>query len=440
MSGVNMLRAIVILVVSVAWCPRFSPAVAAVTSDAAGWLAGVAYPWPLASHFVVPPIVVSADGRYLALGGSVGPARDHCPQPVCQGRFHVWDLQTGQRIFVNESPFARVTSIVFSRNAQRVMTGHSDGTVLVWNVNDFTVVARFSCCAATWIRTLALSPREDILAIGAQGGQLILWNIADDIRNGSHVSRALRGHDFGISSLAFDASGEHLLSAADDQHIRRWTIRTGGDSEFHRSAGHQKAHRGMVKTVVMLNGGKQALSGAYWEGGAIKDYQSVTPPDHILRLWDVETGEARRSYPLTYGIRCCLQVLSDNRVAFLKATGWHETPILQIFNLDTGQAEREYHPTMGESFHTLAMHPNGRIFFIGLGDGHHLLWDSQTGRPVGQLLSVDEGWAVMAADGRIDFSDGFRRWPCRHNVQQACLGGAAVAPTRGVLARLIGKP
>ena len=332
-------------------------------------------------------------------------------------------------------------SIVFSRDGRLIVTGHSDGSVLVWNARDFKVMRQFSCCSGTWIRALALSPDEKTLAIGAQNGQLVLRNIADDLRAQAAVrdsSRSWAAHYYGISSLTFDATGEHLLSSADDQHIRRWNLETGGSYQFRRSPGHDKAHRGMVKTVVTLNNGKQALSGAYWEGGTVKNYRGVAPPDHILRLWDVNSGTPLKSYPLTYGIRCCIQVLNDHLIAFLKATAWDERLIFQIFNLDTATVEREFSATMGESFHTMAMHPGARLFLIGIGEGRYLVWDIRTGQSIAHVISADEGWAVFAPDGRADFSDGFRRWPCRNDIQQACLGGKDVSPTQGLLARVFG--
>ena len=421
---------VAILVASSIGAGSNSPALAAAPGN---------YPWPLPNHFFVPPIAFSSDGRYLALGGSVGPAIDNCGQPLCEGRLHIWDLQTGQRVFANESTFARVMSIVFSRDGHLMITGHSDGSVLAWNARDFKVMRRFSCCSGTWIRALALSPDEKTLAIGGQNGQLVLWNIADDLgaqAAGRGGSRSWAAHYYGISSLTFDATGEHLLSSADDQHIRRWNLETGGSYQFRRSPGRDKAHRGMVKTIVTLNNGKQALSGAYWEGGTVKDYRGVAPPDHILRLWDVNSGTALKSYPLTYGIRCCIQVLNDHLVAFLKATGWDERLIFQIFNLDSATVEHEFSSTMGESFHTMAMHPGARLFLIGIGEGRYLVWDIRTGKSIAHVISVDEGWAVFASDGRADFSDGFRRWPCRHDIQQACLGGKDVSPTRRLLAHV----
>ena len=95
---------------------------------------------------------------------------------------------------------------------------------------------------------------------------------------------------------------------------------------------------------------------------------------------------------------------------------------------------------MGESFHAMAMHPNARLFVIGIGDGNYLFWDLSTGKSLAQLVSADEGWAVVAADGRMDFSDGFGRWPCRHNIQRACAGGSAAVPVKGLLTDLLETP
>ena len=396
--------------------------------------------WSLPGHFAVPSIVFSPNGRYVALGGSLGPADDRCDQTRCPGRLHVWNLQTGQRVFANTRSFARVMSLVFTPDGRRLVSGHADGAVMVWNLEDFTIVRQFHCCTGTWVRALAVSPDGRSLAIGAQSGELLLWDLSGDLRRQSVVERLTRSwpaHNYGISSLTFDASGRYLISSADDQHIRRWDLQTGRNNEFQRSPGREKAHRGMVKTVVLLGDGTQALSGAYWEGGSYKDYHSVAPPDHVLRLWNVGTGVPIRSFPLTYGIRCCMQVLNDHLVAFLKATAWDERLVFQVFNLDTGQVEHEATPTMGESFDAMGMHPNATRFLIGIGGGQYLLWDLTSGKSVAQLLSVDEGWAVFASDGRADFSEGFRRWPCRHNLQQACLGGKDVSPTPGLLARLI---
>lgn len=403
------------------------------------------YSWTAPNQYFVPPIAFSPDGRYLALGISVGPAYDPCPLPTCEGRMHVWDLRSGSRVVESNAKHARVMSLAFFHHSPFVVSGHADGTARVWSLATSRVVQEFKCCSGTWIRTLAMAPNDAVLAIGAQSGQVVLWNIADDLRGGTSfhgVSRNLAGHYYGVSSLVFDASGDYLLSAADDQHVRRWNIHTGNTYEFSRAPGKQKAHRGMVKTVTLLNRDRWAVSGSYWEGGMTKDYAGGAPPDHILRLWDVDTGRPLRSYPLEWGVRCCLQPLpgDGHRVAFLRATGWNEDPVLEIFDLDTGQSERTFRPTMGEGFHSLGTHPGGTRFVIAIGDGQYLIWNRNDGKVIAQLISGDDGWAILTPDGRMDFSDGFSRWPCRNNVQRACKGGSRATATKGLLAQIWAKP
>jgi WD40 repeat protein len=387
--------------------------------------------WTLPTHFVVPSIAFSADGRYLALAGSIGPQMDLCAEPACRGFLHVWDLRRGQRVFAAQN-FARVMSLAFAGDSRRVATGHSDGVVRVWQAGDFTPAGTFTCCAGTWIRALAWSPDGAALAVGAQNGQIVLRTAAGD-------QRVLGGHLFGVSSLVFDRAGEHLLSTADDQHAYRWNLKSGARAEFSRGLNQQKAHRGMVKSVALVGDGDRAVTGAYWEGGTTKDYGGVAPPDQVLRLWNVATAAPIRSYPLEWGIRCCIHAFPNSpRVAYLRARGWDEVPIFEVFNLDSGEVERAIAPARGESFHKAAIDSTQSHVIIDLGDGQYAWFDLASGRLVADLISATEGWAVIAPDGRIEYSDGFRTWPCRNNVQLACAGGAQKASAAGLLSQLLG--
>lgn len=396
--------------------------------------------FPLASHFIQPVMSFSSDGRYLALGGSVGPALDLCPLPTCSGRVHIWDLQKGVRTFASDASTARVMSIAFTPDSRFVISGHVDGVVRIWSADATHVVQQVACCGGTWARALAVSPDSRLLATGGQNGEIALWQLGADLSAPTAVTRlrTLQGHVFGVSSLSFESSGAYLLSSADDQHVRRWNVSTGASIEFSRAAGLQKAHRGMVKTVVPLADGRRAVSGSYWEGGTYKDYKSVAPPDAIVRLWDLATGRPLRSYPLTFGVRCCIQVIPGTpTIAFLKAAAWDELPRLNILNVEDGTVVREVAPTMGESFHSIAMHPNASTFLIALGEGDFLLWDRVANAMVGRMLSVDEGWAVVAPDGRMEYADGFPRWACAHGITRNCAGGVSTPSAPGLLASMV---
>ena len=56
---------------------------------------------------------------------------------------------------------------------------------------------------------------------------------------------------------------------------------------------------------------------------------------------------------------------------------------------------------------------------------------------VGGLVSVDEGWAVVAPDGRMEYTDGFPRWRCAHGITSNCAGGVSTPSTPGLLASMV---
>ncbi len=396
-------------------------------------------PWPDPTHFYVQPIAFSTDGRLMAFGYSIGERRDDCPRPICFGRIDLWDLASGQRVLSTELEFSRVMSLAFSRDGRWLFSGHEDGALKVWSTTTRSLVKELSCCDGRWVRALAVAPGDRRLAIGAQDGSILVWDFAGDPSAGSVSGfRRVGAHVFGVSSLEFDASGDYLLSAADDQHVRRWSVATGASYEFSRAPGLGKAHRGMVKSVVSIRGGTQAVSGSYWEGGTYKDYKSVAPPDAILRLWDVNRAQLLRSYPFEFGIRCCIQVVEDRGlIAVMRALGWDERPIVELIDIETGAVTVAIKPELGERFEAFAMHPDHRHFVISIGDGQFWLWDRGSKKMVARLISVAGAWAVQAVDGRIDFSPSYRQWRCEHDLRLACSGGAAAQQTAGLLATLL---
>lgn len=70
------------------------------------------------------------------------------------------------------------------------------------------------------VRELALSPSGELLAAGLLGGDIAVWRTAD----GGLVG-VLPGHRKRVSALAFDPSGERLLSGSWDHTLRTWDLR-----------------------------------------------------------------------------------------------------------------------------------------------------------------------------------------------------------------------
>lgn len=70
------------------------------------------------------------------------------------------------------------------------------------------------------VKELALSPSGDLLAAGLLGGDIAVWRTAD-----GELVGVLPGHRSRVSALAFDPSGEQLLSGSWDHTLRTWDLR-----------------------------------------------------------------------------------------------------------------------------------------------------------------------------------------------------------------------
>ncbi|MCK4341177.1 MAG: protein kinase [Phycisphaerae bacterium] len=101
------------------------------------------------------------------------------------------------------------------------------------------------------VHCVALQPNGSVLASGHSDGTITLWNVA----TGEPVS-TFQGHASGISALAFRADGESFLSAAHDKHISVWETDTG------RLLRTLSGHASNVTAVACSADGRWVVSGA----------------------------------------------------------------------------------------------------------------------------------------------------------------------------------
>src|SRR5262249_7859842 len=74
------------------------------------------------------------------------------------------------------------------------------------------------------IRSLAISSSRPYLVTGSDDGEVNLWDFPK-----RSIDRTFRGHQGRVYALAFDSSGQKLLSAGEDRSIRVWDVEKGGE-------------------------------------------------------------------------------------------------------------------------------------------------------------------------------------------------------------------
>jgi serine/threonine protein kinase len=263
-----------------------------------------------------------------------------------------------------------VASLAFSADARRLLSGGSDGTARLWDVESGKQIACFRPNARS-ILSVALAPDGRRALFGCDSHQAWLW----DLSRQSEQS-CFAGHTLPITCVAFSPDGRRALTGSQDRTIRLWHV--GAGRELLRIDEHRKRISGLTFTPD----GLCILSGS---------------EDGTLALWDSETGWESRLFSMQGDWLLSLAIAPDGRTA---ACGGKER--LGLWDLETGQQVGTFEghtlPVMGVSFL-----PNGRWLLSGSLDRSVRLWNVATRRELHSFEGAPGGITAVVAspDGRF---------------------------------------
>eukprot|EP00039_Didymoeca_costata_P011043 m.151691 g.151691 ORF g.151691 m.151691 type:complete len:894 (+) comp15042_c0_seq2:206-2887(+) len=112
------------------------------------------------------------------------------------------------------------------------------------------------------VSALAVSPKYDTLAMGMQGGSIVLWSLTQKAE-----IVALSGHRSEVNVLRYIEDGTELLSGSNDGDIVLWDVIS--ESGVVRLTGHS----GPITDLVYLRQNRLILSGS---------------KDQLVKVWDIE--------------------------------------------------------------------------------------------------------------------------------------------------------
>lgn len=151
-----------------------------------------------------------------------------------------------------------------------------DYAIHIWDIEKGEVVRNLG--ERVIVQALDFHPLESSLAIGTSNGKIILWNFE------KQVKRELYGHRMNINSLKYRPDGKQLAVGDRDNYVRLWNLDSANGAvnskellipkprEFYTSG---------VAEVVYTTDGKQLFAGL--------------ANDHMVKVWDVETGKEIKS-------------------------------------------------------------------------------------------------------------------------------------------------
>jgi WD40 repeat protein len=175
----------------------------------------------------------------------------------------VSDGKTLRVLTVQQPPFRTFISLAFAQNGQILIAGSNEGSVMIWRVEDGTLLRTIDSHNFA-VPSVAASPNGEIIASASADKTIRLWKVLD----GSLV-RVIAGHTDQVHSIVFSPDGGSIISGSGDKSIKVWRM---ADGAMIRS---MEGHTDAVSSIDISPDGQHLVSGSW---------------DKTMGLWRLSDG------------------------------------------------------------------------------------------------------------------------------------------------------
>jgi Tol biopolymer transport system component len=306
----------------------------------------------LGHHGPVTSVAFSPDGKRVVTGSSDNTAR-------------VWDLSgatpTATLLDDHRGP---VTSVAFSPDGKRVVTGSDDNTARAWDLSGATPAATVLEGHRGWVTSVAFSPDGNRVVTGSRDNTAQVW----DLSGATPTATLLDGHRGPVSSVAFSPDGKRVVTGSDDNTARVWDL-----SRATPAATLLDGHRRRVMSVAFSPDGKRVVTGSPDSTARVWDLSRATPVatvlDHHDAVWSVAfSPDGKRVVTGSF----------DNTARVWDLSG--ATPAATLLDGHRGQVS------------SVAFSPDGNRVVTGSYDNTARVWDLSGATPTATVLEGHRGW------------------------------------------------
>jgi len=184
----------------------------------------------------------------------------------------------------HKKPIFEITSI---KRKNELLAASEDGTVSVWDLNNFTFLYNFNVSADT-VRCIAVNRDETLAAFGCKDNLIQIYSLDD-----YSLQHTLTAHTMPITSLQFSPDGKQLLSGARDARLNIWDT---ADFTLQESI---VAHLFSIYDI---------------EFHPSLPYFATASRDKSIKIWSSETFKLRKNISREKGMDA--HMLSVNKIAW----------------------------------------------------------------------------------------------------------------------------
>lgn len=222
----------------------------------------------------------------------------------------VWDVATGRALSTISSKGGGLQTSALSHDGRLIAAEDANNNIKIWNsaTGDEirTVKGDRSPWDKSWVYSIAFSPDDQLLAAALDNKTVQLW----EVTSGS-VVQTLMGSSRAFIYVAFSPDGRLLATGGGPKTIDLWDVATGN---LVRTL---KGHRQDIYAVAFSPDGRRLASGS---------------KDKTLKLWDVASGRELQTLTGHQGFVTSLAFSVNGR--WLASGSWDKT--VKIWDVETG--------------------------------------------------------------------------------------------------------
>jgi WD40 repeat protein/transcriptional regulator with XRE-family HTH domain len=265
------------------------------------------------------------------------------------------DLETGKYLRrLQGHGGSRILAVAFSPDSRTVLTGSTDHTLKLWEVETGNCLHTF-VGHTDGVRSVTFSPDGKTIASGSIDRTIKLWQM-----DSGDCWQTLIGHQRMIQALAFSPDGSMLTSASLDCTLRVWQVESAQCTQV------LKGHTKPVWSLAYRLDGKTIISGG---------------DDHAIKFWDIKTSQCIKTWQgnsnAITSTAFPTKTVDRNRPTYLLASGSEDRNI-RLWDIETGQCCRTLVGHKGRVV-SLQYSSDRQTLLSGSWDGTAKLWDVATG-------------------------------------------------------------